>query len=518
MQRYRFTIAIAFIVLLSGILYLATLRGAEGNPTPTNLMNQEQSTQAFELSPERGRFAHVVALADTKQYALSKELADFVYPDVGWYEGRFYSFFAPGLSYMVLPFYELGNHFGLAQVFTFGFISFVSILSLIAIFFIAKNILKLPIWAAFISVLIFGFGSTAWSYAVTLYQHQLTVFFMLTTFYAAWKYRENSRTSFIWGGWVWLGYALAITIDYPNAILLLPVMIYFLVSAVTLTRTDQRTKIHLKWSFVFTSLLFILVSGLHLYHNQAEFGSWKRLSGSIVSYKTIKERKLDTLSVANISHAIATTQENKGNVVTFFSEQNIPHSFGTLMFSTDRGLLFYGPIFIFGLLGLLLLLRAINPETTTLMGLVFVNIFLYSSWGDPWGGWAYGTRYLIPSMAVLSLFAGYWFVHSPRAWISRILALPFFAYSSAVALVGALTTNAVPPRVEAVALHSKYNYLFNIDFLKDGKSGSFIYNTYAHNYVSLLQYYEIIYFFVLAIFIFVIILLPLFKDIKRRNA
>lgn len=508
-------IAVFILVLVAGSLYLLTIRGTTGNPTVDTLQNQVSETQPFELSPERGRFAHVVSLGETKQFQLGLSLANFVYPDVGWYSGRFYSFFAPGLSYMALPFYTLGKQYDLAQVFTFGFISLISILSLITLFFIARNIFKLPIWAAFAAVLIFGFGSTAWSYAITFYQHQLTAFFILTTFYSVWKYRQRTWASWLYASWVWLGYALAITIDYPNVILLLPVMVYFLISAFNLTKTHEHSRVNLRTSFVLTSIFFILITGLHLYHNQIEFGSWKRLSGSIVSYKGIKERNLETLSVPAITQAVAQSQEKKGSLTGFFSEQFIPNSFGTLLFSTDRGLFFYGPIFLLALLGILLAMRNTNIEYNVLMSLVTVNVFLYSSWGDPWGGWAYGTRYLIPSMSILALFVAFWLSNSPKAWISRIVAVVLFAYSSAIALLGAVTTNAVPPRIEADFLHTGYNYFRNITYLQNGKSGSFFYNTYAHNYVNLFQYFEIIYWIVLCIFTCVVFLGPLLK--KRTH-
>ncbi len=514
MHKLRVTIAVAFIVLLSGSLYLATIRGVEGNPTPANLMSQEQSTQAFELSPERGRFAHVVALAETKKYALNQGLADFVYPDVGWYQGRFYSFFAPGMAYMALPFYLIGQNYNLAQLFTFGFVSFISILALVFIFLIAKNILKLPLWASLVAVIIFAFGSTAWSYAVTMYQHHVTVFFILSTFYAVWKYKQAGRLSWLWASWVWLGYGLALSIDYPNAVLLSPVIVYFFISSTQFERIQNRVRIGLRGAFLLTSIFFVLVTGLHLLHNQLEFGSWKRLSGSLADYKVIKENSLENKSIAEITSGVQKVADKKGNVVNFFSENKLPNSFGTLLFSTDRGLLFYGPIFIFGILGLLFALKFLNTELAVLMSLSFVNIFLYSSWGDPWGGWAYGTRYLIPTMSIFALFAAYWFTKSPRAWISRLVALPLFAYSCAVALVGVLTTNAVPPRVEADFLHSKYNYLYNIDFLKDGRSGSYLFNTYLHQHITLIQYYEILFSIVFIVFGLVIIVGPL---INRKD-
>jgi hypothetical protein len=129
-----------------------------------------------------------------------------------------------------------------------------------------------------------------------------------------------------------------------------------------------------------------------------------------------------------------------------------------------------------------------NSETNTLVGLIAINIFLYSSWGDPWGGWAFGTRYLIPTMAYLSLFVGIWISKKYSLW-KAIPAFILFSFSSAVSLLGVLTTNAIPPKVEADFLHTGYNFMQNLIFFKDGKSSSFIFNTYASHYVSLTQYY-----------------------------
>lgn len=504
-------LAILFIVALAGSLYALTLRGVPGNPAASTIKETlETPPQPFELSPERGRFAHVLSLAQTGSYALSKELGEFVYPDVGWRNGKFYSFFAPGISYMALPFYLLGEQVNLSQVFTFGFVSLMSILALIFLYLIARNVLKLPLWASILAVLIFAFGSTAWSYAVTLYQHHITVFFMLSSFYAVWKYKQQGTLSWVWGSWVWCAYALALTVDYPNALLLLPNMAYFLLVAFKKEETTREVRIRLRSSFVFTAVFFVAITGLHLYHNHTEFGSWKRLAGSLVGYKEIKTQGWDTLPTEQIRENIATQQTGKDNVTRFFSEQNIPTSPGTLLFSKDRGLFFYGPIFLLALLGIFALLKRINLEIGVLLGLVGVNLFLYSSWGDPWGGWSYGTRYLIPSMSILALFAAYW-VARPRWELARKLcAFVLFAYSSAVALLGVLTTNAVPPRVEAEVLRTGYNYIFNWHYLTESNSGSFVYNEYFVSSFTLLQYGGLILCAILFVFVCVVFIAPLF--------
>lgn len=514
MSKVLTTICIVFLVAFAAVFYGALIRGQVDVPV-VELKKQESATQAFELSPERGRFAHVVALAESKQYALSQELADFVYPDVGWHKGRFYSFFAPGMSYMAVPFYMLGKPYGLAQVATFGFVAFASVCSLLLLFVIARQIFRLPRWSALLSAVIFGFGSTALSYSLTLYQHHITVLCLLLGFYAAWRFRKSGTwTSAVWAAVVGLAYGVAVTVDYPNAVLLLPVVVYCCLGAVSILRVGEKVQVRVRFAVLASLLFFALVTGLHGYHNYREFGSWKALSSSVIDYRYIKDKKLEQLSVAEIEKAVSTRQEQKSNVANFFSESNLPNSFGTLLFSTDRGLLFYGPIFILGLLGLLWALRKISPETAALCGTVVVNIFLYSSWGDPWGGWAYGTRYLIPSMAVLALYAAYFLEHAPRAWIWRALSMPLFAYSAAVAILGALTTNAVPPRVEADYLHSGYNYMHNLIFFFNGNSGSYVYNEYFRPILSLQDYAFILYGSVLVLYIGIITFGPW---VNRKN-
>ncbi|MCL5774636.1 MAG: hypothetical protein M1333_00320 [Patescibacteria group bacterium] len=167
-------------------------------------------------------------LGDYHTYDIGRELANAVYPDVGFYNGKFFSLFAPGLAYMDMPFYLLGRHFHLSQVFSFGFISLVSILVLAVLYQIAVKILKLPLWASVFAVLVYAFATTSWSYAITLYQHQVTVFFTMSAFYAVWKYSRGNKMSWLWAAWAWLAYGLAISVDYPNALLMLPVMVYLL--------------------------------------------------------------------------------------------------------------------------------------------------------------------------------------------------------------------------------------------------------------------------------------------------
>lgn len=506
-------VLILVVIVIVGGLYALTLRGVPGNPAPADFKQKlDQQTQPFELSPERGRYVHLVALAATGRYNLSTELAEAAFPDVGVYNGKFYSFFAPGLPYLALPMYLIGAHFHLAQVGSFAFIALVSMLALWFLFRIAREILGLPTWAALVAIGIFAFGSTAWSYAITLYQHHVTTFFMVSSLYAVWRYRRGGRGSFWWAAFATVDYALALTIDYPNALLLLPVMIYLALSVFTVQRREAKITFGFRTNVFVAVGLFAVVTAVHLYHNQVYFGSWHHLSGGLQSYRFV-DPTLDPIKAAT---AITPQDLNaQKNIVGFFKEERLPFSSYTLFISPDRGLLVYAPIFILALFGIWWSYRRRwSMEVAVLLSLITVNVFLYSSWGDPWGGWAYGPRYLIPSMALLSLFIGVAVAQWRRYIWPRIVTWLLFVYSSGVALLGAVTTNAVPPKIEADFLHSKYNFLFNWDVLRDGRSGSYLYTTYFSAHISLQHYYLLILGFVSLIMLVLLIIIP---SLKRHD-
>ncbi|KKU81820.1 MAG: hypothetical protein UY07_C0008G0009 [Parcubacteria group bacterium GW2011_GWA1_47_8] len=537
------------IILFGATLYTLTLRGAPGNPTASEFKdNLDMPTYAFELSSERGRYVHVVSLAQRGTFDITEEWALVAYPDVGVHNDKYYSFFAPGVSYFTLPFYLLGSKFGLGQVATFAAESIVSIITLVFIYLIGRRIFKLPLWAAVFAVLVYGFGSTSWSYAITLYQNAFTACFIVTALYAAWCFGESrARFAWLYAVYVWLAYALAITVDYPNALLMLPVMVYLAYLTFLFKKTEgEGIAISVRWAGVVTALAFVIVTGFHFAHNVYYYGGWSKLAGTLESYRPYTTATTtpimgttDTLTSASAISTLpsvllgttslvlatttatttgtttATTTPMKEKTVSgFFHEQNIPNGFSILMFSDERGLLFFTPIFLLSFLGIWYALRRKGGDRAVyvvLLCLMALNLFLYSSWGDPWGGWAYGPRYLIPSMPWLALFVGVALAWGGAAFSKKIIALALFLYSSGIALIGALTTNAIPPKSEAMFLPiNTYNFLKNVPFLQEGKSGSFVYNTYVSAHFSLLEYFLIIY-GVLALIAVLVLFVSLFS-------
>jgi hypothetical protein len=156
-----------------------------------------------------------------------------------------------------------------------------------------------------------------------------------------------------------------------------------------------------------------------------------------------------------------------------------------------------------------------SVEIITLISLIVVNVFLYSSWGDPWGGWAFGPRYLIPSMSILALFVGVFVSSKPYQMIKKLLAFILALFGSFVALLGAVTTNSVPPMSEGLLLPAKkYNYLFNLDFLNNGQSNSFAFNNYFSHTFTLVGYFFYIYIVLVMLMIAILFILPIFDKEK----
>jgi hypothetical protein len=116
----------------------------------------------------------------------------------------------------------------------------------------------------------------------------------------------------------------------------------------------------------------------------------------------------------------------------------VPHAkllYG-LLFSSYRGLFFFSPILILGLVGLgyALVKRRRTWELVACLAVFAAYVLMNASflgWKKAWaGGWSFGPRYLIPGMALLALPLCLMFARWPR------VSLAFAAYSFGLTLLG----------------------------------------------------------------------------------
>ncbi len=140
-------------------------------------------------------------------------------------------------------------------------------------------------------------------------------------------------------------------------------------------------------------------------------------------------------------------------------------------------------------------------------------ITLYGMWGDPWGGWAFGIRYMIPAFAVLSIPLGIAIKEYGKKWFFVIPFIIIFIYSVFINLAGALTTNKIPPSVEVDSeRYPTYTFIHNIKLALDGKTSSYIYNTYLENIN-----FRIFFFTLFAIIISLILINYLLLRLESKN-
>jgi hypothetical protein len=498
-----------YIAIVTLVLF-AALRGHPGVPNPKELqLSFWQTDGPFELSPERGRFALTYALAEHNSVFLDVDLARFASPDVGYTGHRYTSLFAPAVSYIAVPFYVVGKYMGLTQISSFLSVVLFAVLNFILIVKICSS-LGIQKFKAFLAGLLFIFATPAFAYAVTLYQHHLTTFVILLSVYtlmhlkSAWQYML-----------IWFLCALSIVIDNPNFFFMFPIGVYALVKLI------QGVKSTRKVSLVATLFVALVPIAGFMWFNQQANGSYFKLSGALKQAKTIDENGIPVDSIKISNESPEQVIQKKRDPVKYFKTRNMLNGFYILVMSKDRGVMNFAPVVLFGLIGLLLAIRNQIFEAKVFTGIILANFLIYMMWGDPWGGWAFGARYLIPSYAILCILIGYLMEKANRLYIILpVLALGLF--SMGINLIGALSSNAVPPQVEVLELEKlsniqqRFSYDRGWDMLNKGVSKSYVFNHLLPEGLPAINYYWIL-FAVLALTFVYTVLRSLNFRIRIKN-
>lgn len=490
-------INLLLLTLISAALLFSSVRGILGNPTEENINSEEWVvTGPLELSPERGRFALLYSYVENNSFYFSLPIARFATPDLGYSNGNYVSLFAPGLSFLLIPGYLLGKSLGIAQVGAYTMIAVFGLLNLLLVRAIAIKLGAHHI-AASIASFCFLFATPAFAYSVSLYQHHPSTFLILISIYLLLKW--NNFWSLLL---VWLACAASIPLDYPNLFLMFPIGLFALGRFVVTSENAKKYEIKIKWPYVFTFLFLIPPLLFFFWFNQMSYGNPLQFSGTVASVKVIDEQGLpaapETENDQNSVDLVNPEQQDK-SAVAFFNTRFLLNGFHTHFVSLDRGVLMYAPIVLIALAGMYFLYKENKPWTRVLIAVMAMNIVLYSLWGDPYGGWAFGSRYLVPSYALAMIFAAIALSKLRRNIPFLLVLTALFVYSFGVNTIGALTTNRVPPKVEVLGLEAlsgvqeKYTYGRNADMLSANQSKSFAYNTYFSQYVTAWEYAYILF-------------------------
>jgi hypothetical protein len=485
---------VPIFTVVVGMLLFGGVKGWIGNPSAEELNTLIwRKNGPFELSNESGRFALTYSIVEDQSLQFSIPLARFVVPDLGLGpNGEYVSLFAPGVSFLAIPGYIIGKYFGASQVGAFATSTFFALLNVLLIYALVKKFGG-SVFTGLIAGITFAFASPAFVYAGTLYQHHISTFILLVSLWllANWK-------GFLSLAGVWFLCALSIVVDNPNLFLMFPVGIFALTRIISVQKlTDKKTyQIDFRILFLASFFTMILPIAFFLWFNYTSHGEALKLSGTLPGVAAIDEKGLPTDSqIAKSLDAKDVIATEDKNAVAFFATRNLLNGFWIHILSPDRGILWFAPVMFFGIFGLGILYKN-NPNWGALLAAVILaNVLLYSMWGDPWGGWAFGSRYMIPVYAILSIGIGV-LLHK---WIHRKLFLLvfmiLFAWSVGINTLGAITSSENPPKIAVLAIEEftkreeKYTFMRNWQFLEEKGSKSFVYNTYLKDYISVWDYY-----------------------------
>jgi len=480
----RFGLGVLLAVLL-GILLTGFIKG---DTIGSHLVYQHDYSRIvggpFEASNSTSRYALTKAIVDDKTFSLNLDLAKFASPDVVYYDGKFTSIFTPGLSFLGVPLYMLGALFGMPQLF-----SYITILifAIIDVLLIAKISQKMGGSYAFglLGGLVFLFATNALVYSLTYTQHIVTVTIIILALLNSLSAR-TVKNDLLFGAL----YGIGILIDIPNVFLLLPVACYVFIKHFSKKESMEKVNIavHMSFSWILVGLLPFLL--LFATYNVATTGSLTKL-GQTIGRSTALEKFAPEQSASASATFNDEGPKPIGLQLPFSTRAQLAGAY-TLLMSDERSWIYYSPIVFIGLLGLIILYKREKTRSITLVyfATIFINILLYSMFGDPWGGWAFGPRYLIPSAGILCLGIGAILERYKKNIFLVGLFFVLLFYSIWVNSLGALTTSSIPPKIESIHLSTPipWTYAYNQEILQRGVSSSLIYNVFLEKKISASEY------------------------------
>ncbi len=470
MKKLIKTIPITILLLSSVLLLILFSKGQKGNPLAFQSDHDTAVGGPFELSNSTARYALTEAIVEDHSFFFNDTKARFASPDLTQYKGKYFSIFMPGVSFLAIPLYVLGKQLNVPQLFSYASTTITAFLNIFLITRLAKK-LGANTLAGLIGGFVFVFATNAFSFAMTFTQHHFAVTLLLLALLNTLKNRtwiSNLEFGILCG--------LGILFDVPNIFLLLPVGLYIVFKHFWLVQRDNKIGFRFKINLLgilFGMLPLVILLG---WYNYQLTGSYTKLAQNIGRSLYPPDAKI----VEKPKEVEVGDSPTNSKIKLPFKSRKMLSGFYTLIGSDERSWIYYSPIVWLGILGIGVAARRKDSKDVTLVGLcvIVINYLLYAMFGDPWGGWSFGARYLIPAAGVMSVFLAVAIDRFYKRWIFALVFFPVVIYSLAINAIGAATTNLVPPKVEAVNLSEPipYTYQRNMQLVETGFNSSLIYN------------------------------------------
>ena len=475
----RISLSIIFGIYIL-ILLTMVVKGDKGNPIYYQNELDTKVGGVYESSNGNSRFALTRAIVEDRTVFFNTELARFSAPDLVYYNGKFFSIFLPGVSLLSAPFYFIGKLFGMPQLFTYLFTTLLALFNVFLVSAIAKKI-GATRFSSFFSGLAFLFATNALAYSQTMTQHHLSTSIILLALL-----NSTYERSFFKNLWLGVVVGIGILVDIPNIIMLTPIMITILWKHFSVLRSNLKFTVSVKPILLGIIIGIIPLLTVFSWYNFQTTGSYHKI-GQFIGRSNFppplnppkkKDNQETKLSKYESSLALNT--------------RNLLQGLYILILSNERGIFYYSPVVILGLLGLILKYQqSRNKEfIITSIGIISMAILTYSMFDDPWGGWSFGPRYLIPAISILCVFISTSVDRFYRNFVFTIFVFLLLGYSIFVNSLGVLTTTAVPPKQEAENLVTPipYTYEYNKKIITSNRNSSLLYNLFLREKISSANY------------------------------
>jgi hypothetical protein len=376
------------------------------------------------------------------------------------YKGYYYSALAPGTAFLMLPFAAIGfaidktlNLYGAGLIYSEFFVALTNGLAAVLVYKISRLYFKVTT-SVFIAFA-YAFSTISWPFATFIFQSDPSAAFdLLAAFLALKMTHDAKKISVKLGVFCGLALSLAILVDYVNAILIPIILLYLLFSF----RGRETKQVMVKQLVGFILATFVSIGAIGAY-NYLSFGN---------PFLTSEGLYLG------------------GGVFASFSQ---PLDLGLLLnlFTPFRGLFFYSPILVLGLIGFY---KMLEKDAHTKDGFFLLTLFLgilfpYSKWYTLDAGLSYGPRFIIPCIPFLLIPLG--FVLEDKRWQQRqgkprkIMIIAYVLYAIGAVTNGIAALTSALAGTETSWLRSPFLYSALPAFLS-GSFDSWLLDGYSHEF------------------------------------
>ncbi|MBZ0270443.1 hypothetical protein K8I61_00285 [bacterium] len=329
-----------------------------------------------------------------------------------------YSDKAPGVSLLLVPFYALVRlamrDFDAARHLT-RLVAFVPIVLMGALYVFRrlKTLTGDDRLARSSAFVLLTAGSVAWPYHAMIYAHGLAAIAVAAGLAALLAYRRGDERPAATLALAGISFGGAIAMEYPAAVLGAIAGLYL----ISFERRPARVAL-------FAALGAALPAAIILFYNAAVFGDPLRVSYEHVAseyYATAASRGLFGIGAPSLS------------------------GLALILLSPAKGLFFYSPVLIFGVVGIARLWRESARDALLLGGSFFAYALIFSGYFEAGGAASLGPRHLVPAIGALVIGAAYFVSKSNAAWRGAFCGAGLI--SGLVVAFGTMVEPQMPDRV-----------------------------------------------------------------------